>query len=134
MKKVVLLLAMLLLLVVSACSGELLKKQYCFSASTESQKWQVTEIAGHTLKLIDKTAYELLSFSDHNNVVLAEVGTIHGAIAGPAWYWEIDRDGILIIKEWDGKALHRMKKLYEKHGVFGVDDSGRTVEYEYSFR
>jgi hypothetical protein len=99
-------------------------------ASTEPQKWHVTDIVGYNLKLIDKKTYQSFTFSADHNLVAAEIGTVDGPIAVPLWYWKINKDGILIIKDDDGKIWYRMKKLYEKNGRIGVELSGKKVEYE----
>jgi len=107
-----------LLLVLTACSHN----------SGDMHKWQASDIVGYNLKLIDKTAHESFTFSA-DGLVAASIGSVGGPVAAPLWYWEIDKEGFLIIKD-EKEIIYRMKKLYDKNGIIGVEYAGHKVEYE----
>lgn len=99
-------------------------------ASAETQKWHAKDIVGYKLTLIDKKTIESFTFWADQNLVSASIGTVGGPITAVLWYWKIDKNGILLIKDDDNKIWYRMKKLYEKKGRIGVELSGNKVEYE----
>ena len=102
-------------------------------AFAESKKWIASDIVGCNFKLIDAEVYQSFSFgSPDYHLVLATVGTVGGPITIPLWYWEIDRNGILNIKDDQGKIRFSLKKLYQRNGIVGVEQSGKKVEYEKS--
>jgi len=80
------------------------------------------------MSIIDKTAYESFTFSA-DGLVAVTTGSVGGALAAPLWYWEIDKEGFLIIKN-EKKIIYRMKKLYEKNGIIGAEYAGHKVQYE----
>ena len=107
-------------------------------AFAKSEKWKGNDIVGYNLKLIDPEEYQSFSFgSPDHHLVAATFGAVGGPITFPLCYWNIDKNGILYIKDWDGKVRFRLKKIYQKDGKVGVELSrdqrglhGKKVEYE----
>jgi hypothetical protein len=97
------------------------------------EKWEPEEIIGFDLSLIDQKSILSLSFSADHNLVAATIGTVDGPKAAPLWYWEIDKQGILLIKESDRDrtVLYKLSKLYEKNGRIGVEQTDNRLLTRY---
>lgn len=105
---------------------------FSFQSLAGSLEWKESDIVGHGIKLIDKQKIEAFYFFSDNNLVVATIGKVGSKTATSEfwWEWEIDKNGILIIKDDNGKIWYKMKKLYNKNGIIGVELSGKKVEYE----
>lgn len=80
-------------------------------------------------ELIDKQVYQSFAFTAQGDVI-GGVGMVKGLRGAPVWRWEIDKEGVLNIRDGDGSILYEMRKLYERKGRVGVECSGINREYE----
>jgi len=91
------------------------------------EKWEPQDIIGFNLSLRSKHSIQSFSFSADKNLVIAKIGTEGGPVAGPVWHWEIDKNGILLIKEADGTVLYKLSKLYESDSIITVEQTDNRL-------
>lgn len=95
-----------------------------------AQKWQPTELAGSRgFKLLDDKVVLAMEFGADGGVAVT-IGRVGGPVTAPAFNWNIDDQGVLILSNPDGTPFTRMKKLCEKGDRIGIEWVGKQWELQ----
>jgi len=115
----------LLLFVLISCSQQSnANKSSHYSGKHDN--WKASEIVDYKLSIINGNAVEEYSFFK-DGYVKATIGTTDGPVAGPVFYWEIDKNGILIIKDYDKKSIVKIAKISDGNNIISAECERQEV-------
>jgi hypothetical protein len=83
-----------------------------FAASAVAADFKADDVSGQRWALVDQKKIEIYRLGE-NGVVLAELGSKDGELAGPAFHWKVDQ-GIVIIESQ--QSVYQRFTLVERKG------------------
>jgi hypothetical protein len=101
--------------------------------SGKHDNWETSEIVDYKLSIINGNALEEFSFLKDGDV-RATIGTTDGPVAAPIYYWEIDKNGIMIIKDYDKKSIVKIAKISESNNVISAECERHEVWSKCKYR